>query len=324
VKSSIPPGIGPKLGRNRPVSLGPHFKLHRYIRQAFPTPPPSCDYSNGGTASLRDVYGNDQLGDCVIACAHHVQGVATGNAGAIVTATLDQIIADYSAIGGYVPGDPSTDQGCDEVVALNYYCSKGWATNGTKGLGWLTVDATNRVEVMSAIYLFEHLIICEELPDARVNPFPSGDGFVWGSGTPNPNNGHSYMACGYDAPGVKIDTWAMFGTETWDGLAALATAAAGGGAYVVLTPDLLAKGAAKSPNGVAWADLVADFDAMGGAVPVPPPAPPPPPVPPAGPMTLAEAQAIAAAGFEADPHFIFTRGSAEAIVKTALAAGWRA
>ncbi len=323
MKSVIPPGIGPKMGRNRPVSLGPHFKLHRYLRQALPPPPPSCDYSAAGAASLRDIYGNDQLGDCVIACAHHVQGVATGNAGSVVHATLDQIIADYSAIAGYVPGDPNTDQGSDEVVALNYYCSTGWRTNGTKADGWLTVDATNRIEVQTAIYLFEHLIICEELPNDRVNPFPVGDGFVWGPGVPNPDQGHSYMACGYDGKGGLVDTWAMLGTETYEGLASLAVPSAGGGAYVLLTPDVMAKGAQKSPNGVAWSDLVADFDAMGGAVPVPPPpAPPAPPPDPAAPVTLTEAQRWTVAALQA-AHPLMTRGQAEAIVSAALAANWR-
>ena len=321
MKSSIPPGIGPKFGRNRPVAIGPHFKLHRYLRQALPVPPASCDFSSQAQVSLRDIYGNDQLGNCVIACAHHVQGVATGNAGVIVHATMNQILADYSAIGGYVPGDPSTDQGCDEVTALNYYCSKGWATNGTKGLGWLTVDTTNKIEVQTAIALFEHLIICQELPDSYVGPFPSGDGFTWGTGAPDPNNGHSYMACGYDSSGALIDTWALLGIETYAGLAELATPAAGGGAYVILTPDILAKGAQKSPNGVAWTDLVTDFDSMGGSVPVPP-APAPPPPDPGAPVSQAEAQAWCLAALQA-AHPLLTRTQAETIVQAALAANWR-
>lgn len=308
-----------KLGRNRPLSLGPHFKLTRYLRASLPPPPDSCDYSSAAPQSLRNIYGNDQLGDCVIASAHHVQGTATGNAGSVVVATTDQIIADYSAIGGYVPGQPDTDQGCDEVTALNYYCSKGWSTNGTVGLGWLLVDATNTQEVKQAIYLFEHLIICEELPDSRVSPFPSGDGFVWGVGTPNPNNGHSYMSMGYGTTGASIDTWAMYGTETFASLAALATAAGGGGAYVVLTPDILAKGASKAPNGVAWADLVADFDAMGGSVPVPIPAPPP--APPGTAVTLAQATAWAVGGL-ARGHALMTRATAEQLATSGLAAGW--
>ena len=91
---------------------------------------------------------------------------------------------------------------------------------------------------------------------------------------------------------------------TWAAVAALCSAADGGDLFVMLTPDQLAKGQAKAPNGFAWADLVADFDAMGGKVtPVAPPAPTPPgptppaPTPPApAGVTLVQAQTWAAQG----------------------------
>ena len=80
------------------------------------------------------------LGDCVIAGGYHVEAVWTGNAGQLFTATDAQIVADYGAIGGYVPGDPSTDNGCDEQTAFNYWTKTGFA-NGTTLAGWLAVDA---------------------------------------------------------------------------------------------------------------------------------------------------------------------------------------
>jgi hypothetical protein len=72
-------------------------------------------------AALAQVYANDSLGDCVIADIAHVVGVFTGGAGPEpFIYTRDQIITIYSAIGGYNPADPSTDQRCDEQTALNY------------------------------------------------------------------------------------------------------------------------------------------------------------------------------------------------------------
>ena len=154
-----------KFGRKRPVALGPHFKLGNYLRKSLPSPPPSVDWSPAALPSLRDIYKNADLGCCVIAEGYHAEGVATGNAGNIFVATDTQIVSDYSAIGGYVPGDPSTDGGCDEVTALNFWSSHGFA-NGTKLLGWLTVDATNIVEIQTCIWLFEELDLCAGLPDA--------------------------------------------------------------------------------------------------------------------------------------------------------------
>jgi hypothetical protein len=292
-----------KLGRTRPIAIGPHFKLRNYARLGvLPAPPTVCDYSTPAASCLANVFDNDSLGCCVISGAYHIVGVETGNAGTLFTATDAQIIADYSAIGGYVPGDPSTDGGCDEVTAQNFWMANGFA-DGTKLLGWLAVDATNTLEVQQACYLFENLYFGIELPDAWITPFPSANGFVWDAGPPNPNNGHCIMGLGYSDAGVLIDSWGMIGTITWAALAALCVPAAGGSLSVWITPDQLAKGQTKAPNGFAWDDLIADFGAMGGTLPSPGPAPipvPPGPPTPGTAPTLADAQAWAAAGLAAN------------------------
>lgn len=321
VKQVFAPHLGRhvKLGRVRPRVIHPHLKLRNYLRAALPTPPSSCDFSTPAAQSLRNVYLNDQLGCCVIAGANHIQGTETGNAGAVVVATDQQITAQYSAIGGYVPGNPSTDQGCDMQTALAYYCSTGFA-NGKKLLGYLAVDATNQQEVMAACWLFENLYHAFELPDAWINPFPSSDGFVWDDSSPDPENGHCVMSFGYDARGVKIDTWALYGTVTWKALAHLGSSAAGGELYVMLSPEQLAKGASKAPNGVDWSSLLADWDALGGTVPQPAPAPSPAPAPTA-PPSLAQAAAAVSAAFAAGPA-IYDRGQAISVAAGALSPLW--
>jgi hypothetical protein len=272
-----------KLGRKRPVAKCPRLHLKNYLVKDVPPPPATVDYSGPAMSALSLVYLNDQLGDCVIAGGYHVVGLTTGNAnpGSPWIATDAQITADYSAIGGYVPGDPNTDQGCDEQTALNYWTQTGFA-DGTKLVGWMAVDATNMTECMQAMFLFENLYFGVELPDAWINPFPSSAGFTWDDGTPDPNNGHCYMGVGYNAAGVQIDTWGLIGTMTWKAIAHLCSQGVGE-LYVMLTPDMLAKGQAKAPNGMAWADLLADFQAMGGNPPNPTPQPPPQPQPPPNP-----------------------------------------
>lgn len=326
-----------RFGRKRPVAIGPHFKLRNYLRATIPPAPATANYAAAAISVLQNIYGNDTLGDCVIAGGYHVTGVETGNAGDLFTATQAQIIADYSAIGGYVPGDPSTDNGCDEPTALNYWTQTGFA-NGTKLLGWLAVDATNQAELMQALYLFENLYFGLELPDAWVNPFPSAPGYVWDVGTPDPSNGHCVIGYGYGAQGVTIDSWGLVdaqgngGTLTWAAIAALCVQSAGGAVYVLLSPDQLAKGQAKCPNGVAWTDLIADFDSMGGSVPAPAPAPTPSPTPtptptpspsptPSTGVTLAQAQAWATAGVNAGGA-LQTRHGAAKLASAGLAKNW--
>ncbi|HEV2180560.1 MAG TPA: hypothetical protein VGR59_09575, partial [Gemmatimonadaceae bacterium] len=158
MKSVLAPHLGRPVvfGRRRPRVVGPHFRLRNYLKAAFPTPPASCDFSAPALPVLSDIMQNDQLGDCVIAGGYHVVGVATGGAGDLFHATPAQVLADYGAIGGYVPGNPATDQGCDEVTALNYWTSHGFA-NGTKLAGWMVVDPTNKAEIQAACWLFENL-----------------------------------------------------------------------------------------------------------------------------------------------------------------------
>ena len=281
------------FGRRRPVANCPHLSLRNYLGSKLPAPPGSCSYISAAAAVLSLIYDNDYLGCCVISGGYHEVGVATGNAGKLFTATDDQIIGDYGAIGGYVPGDPNTDNGCDEQTAMNYWTQHGFA-DGTKLLGWLEVDATNKTEVMQAMFLFENLFFGLELPDAWINPFPSNNGFVWDvAGDPDPDNGHCIVGVGYSGPGiartrivgvnaegVQIDTWGMIGTITWAALAAYVVPSAGGMLYTWLSPDQLAKGQQNAPNGVGWRDLCLDFNSLGGNVVVPPAPPPVPPVPP--------------------------------------------
>ena len=263
-----------KFGRRVPVARGQAFSFARYADK-LPAPPATCDYATAATlAALRSIYGNDTLGDCVIAGGYHDVGVWTGNAGNLFVATQAQIIKDYSAIGGYVPGDEDTDNGCDEETALNYWVQHGFQ-NGTKLAGWLRVDATNQTEVMQALWLFENLYFGMCLPDKWIDPMPSKDGFIWDvAGKADPNNGHCVVGVGYNQTGVKIDTWGLFGFVTWSAVSTYASQHDNGELYLLLSPDQIAKASGKSPNGFDWATLVADFNAMGGNItPVNPPPP---------------------------------------------------
>ena len=134
-----------KFGRRTPVAPGHKFRLRNYLRASLPAPPTSCDYSPAALKALAQMYGNDSLGDCVIAGGYHIEGVETGNAGDMFIATQAQIIKDYEAIGGYVPGDPSTDNGCDEDTATNWWEAHGFA-NGTKLLGAISADPASITE----------------------------------------------------------------------------------------------------------------------------------------------------------------------------------
>ena len=255
-----------KLGRKRPIAVGPRLFFKNYRIHRIPLHADACDFRKPALPSLYRLFLNDKIGDCVVAAGYHVVGVVTGNAGNLFIPSYDQIIKDYSAIGGYVPGDTTTDQGCDEVTALNYWCDHGFA-NGTKGLGWLEVDPSNKEEIHAAQYLFENLFIAIELPWEWIEPFPR-PGFKWDAvGPAIPGNGHAIMGLGYNPAGVIVNSWGMMGTLTWAAIKKYCSARNGGSLYTMVTPDQLTKGATKAPNGMRWEIILDDFKMMGGVVP---------------------------------------------------------
>lgn len=260
-----------RMGRVRPVARCPRFSLQNYLLRSLPPPPATCDYSPKASKALSEMYLNNQLGDCVIAGIGHVVGVLTGNAGKAFLYDNDEIVALYSAIGGYVPGNPNTDRGCDEQTALNYWQHNGAPSGSNQIAGWISVNGSDPTEYRTALWLFENLYFGLELPDKWLNPEPSASGFTWDvAGPPDPQNGHCVVGVGYSSKGVKIATWGMLGTLTDAAIAKYATKAGEGELYTVVSQDSLIKATQKAPAGFDWSQLIADFDSMGGNLSAPP------------------------------------------------------
>jgi hypothetical protein len=328
---------------NRHVILGackqrdqhaPMLKLRDYtVRGSLPAAPAVVDYSEKAMPVLTDVEGNENAGDCVQAEDAHYIAVITGNANGLYAYTKEQTLADYSAITGFNPADPNTDQGTDPIANMNYRVQKGYA-DGSKDLGYLRVDTTNKTEVQFALWAFGNLKIWLALPDSYINPFPS-NGAVWGVGTPDFSNGHCIGTCSANSPrivgvncdGVQVVTWGLILTMTWSALAALCTPAQGGGCATRVNKDWLISGISKTPSGFAWDDLIQDFDTMGGSIPIPV-APPTPPVvtPPVAttPPTLAQAQGAVQAAIMQEQFPLLTQQRAidDATAGLAALTGW--
>jgi hypothetical protein len=256
-----------RFGRNRPTRPSPHKAMARYVSAStIQAPPASQDLSAAAIAGLMNIDGNDQLGDCTAAEYAHSINLWTANAGTLFLPTLDEVVAFYSACSGYVPGNPATDQGADELTVIDVAVKTGLA--GHQIVGAVAVDPTNETEVATAIWLFGCLSLCVELPDAWVNPIPSGPGFTWDvAGAPNPAQGHCVQLYGYDSLGVFVDTWGLVSADTptritWAALAQYGATSAGGSLYGMLSPDW----DVKASNGFDADQLVADMAAYGSTL----------------------------------------------------------
>jgi hypothetical protein len=254
-------------GRKRPTRSPNHARVHlaKYMKHAELEPAPDCDYS-AGALGLANVLGNNTLGDCTCAGVGHAIEVINAAAGSPLEVTTAEVIALYSAACGYKPGDASTDQGGDEFSVLDYMCERGLDGAGKhRFFGSAVINGADKEEVRLAQYLFTALYFGEEMPDDYVSPFPSGIGFTWGvGGDPNPSNGHCFIGYGSTSEGIKIDTWGMFGVHTYDAIAKYAVSVSGGELHVPLSRELINAASQKSPTGLAWEDLVADLERLGG------------------------------------------------------------
>ena len=218
---------------------------------------------------------NDRLGCCVVSAIGHLLGVFSANAlEPLIDLTDEQIKILYGMLSGYdenapldTNGNNPTDQGIDEVTALNFWQNFGAPKGSNEIAGWMQVNAANPIEVRTAIWLFENLLYGVDLPDAYIDPAPEESGFIWDvAGPSNPDNGHAFISAAYDESGCKIDTWAMEGTMTDAANSKYAVPAAGGALYTVFTYQSIIKATGKAQNGFAGASLVADFNAMGGNI----------------------------------------------------------
>lgn len=111
-----------KLGRLPMDKTRPRLTLERYLDPRTPLsraglPPVGWhqDVDRSSQVPSIPMYMNDRLGCCTIAALAHMFGAWTVYAGAAAGEALfsdEEIVTVYSRVGGYVPGDSSTDQGC--------------------------------------------------------------------------------------------------------------------------------------------------------------------------------------------------------------------
>jgi hypothetical protein len=261
-----------KLGRNRPSVSERRLRFAHYLTDAPISPPPTVSHwsetqtESGGYACLTNVMGNDTLGNCTCAGAAHIEGILRANAGNVDRLPITgDAIAFYSLSCGYLPGDPSTDQGGDEVTVLNCWKNKGFFPDGSgKIAAWVTLDAANVEQVRRAIWLFENCYFGVELPDGWLGDHePQRNGFTWDVvGDANPANGHCFVGVGYNENGVIIDTWGLIGTVTWAAVAKYATSTSQGELYAVVSEDAINRTKRKAPNSFDFDELIADSGSL--------------------------------------------------------------
>ncbi|MGC1581322.1 MAG: hypothetical protein WA766_07555, partial [Candidatus Acidiferrales bacterium] len=101
-----------KFGKLAPKYNKKTLNLRKYLLGSpLPTAPTKLWREYKVPPSGWGMMENDQLGDCTCAAIGHMVMLMTAHTGTMVTPTDDEVLAVYEAVGNYVPGDPSTDNG---------------------------------------------------------------------------------------------------------------------------------------------------------------------------------------------------------------------
>jgi hypothetical protein len=170
--------------------------------------PVEVDYMSGLPSSLGAML-NDELGDCTCAAAGHAIQLWTFNTASMVTPPDSAIEELYEEAGGYVPGDPSTDNGCVEQEVLTDWLNDPIA--GNELTAFVEVDQTNMTDVEQTIWECGLIYIGFNVPAYLMNRL-TGAGAVWDVARPGDDTtivgGHAVVVAGYNVSGnMPLISW---------------------------------------------------------------------------------------------------------------------
>jgi len=245
--------FGKKPARPDAVKL----KFAKYADRAalLPRIPPEFGYEDKLPADS-GILGNDQWGDCVFAGADHETILWNAIADASVTFDNAAALADYSAVTGFNPADPSTDQGTDMQAAASYRRKTGIvdAAGSRHHIGaYVSLTPGDLEEHKAAAYLFGAVGLGLTISDAQIDQFDAGQ--PW-DGPLGPNAGGHYVPLiGFRGGYFLVVTWGKV-----QRVSAAFFTANNDESCAYLSLEMLKAG--KSPIGLDLAALQADLAAV--------------------------------------------------------------
>jgi hypothetical protein len=251
-----------RLGRNPTRWTTQNLrKAHRIQMTMNALPPPPAVSADFMAAVFRHTKGNwgmflnDQLGDCVPADTGHELMLRTANTGVFLRPTNNDILKLYEAVGKYVPGDPATDQGCEEGAMCQYMVDTGLL--GHKSIDYaaiatVVIDTAAITRIKWGIQLFGCVRLGVNLPQSAEDQFNAGQEWTV-SGDATILGGHGIPAVKYDTEGVWLVTWGKRIKASWQWLMTY-----GEEAWGEIYPDFI-RSNGLSPDGFSLAQLIADL-----------------------------------------------------------------
>jgi len=201
-----------KLGKlpARPGAV--KLSLDSYIDKSvvFPKVPTKVGHQSLLPKDL-GMLGNDQYGDCVWAGAAHESMLWNLEQGKVVNYDVKGVLSDYSAVTGFNPNDPNSDQGTDMQVAASYRRKTGiLASDGSRHQidAYLALTPGDVAELRMAIYLFGAVGIGVKVPTYWMDQFNAGKEWTYRPFAKF-EGGHYIPAMASTSPkgAIQVATW---------------------------------------------------------------------------------------------------------------------
>lgn len=247
-----------KLGKKPARTDAVKFKLSNYVdRSALPKPPARFGHEGMFPSAGWGMFGNDRVGDCVFAGAAHEHMIWCKEGGKEVTFTDDNVISDYSAVTGYNPTDPSSDQGTDMQAAADYRRRVGIVDNQGvrhKVAAYLAINPGSVTDHYIAMYLFSAVGIGIRFPASAWDQVKARK--PWTRVANSPIEGGHYICLLGKRVYLQCVTWGLIQPLTISFFQAYNDES-----VVYLSEEMLVN--RKSPEGFDYDTLLRDLNALG-------------------------------------------------------------
>lgn len=204
-----------KLGKQSAKLSPKTFNFSSLLQNDLIQIPEYCNWANGFTWPM---WCNDTLGCCTqvsVASAIRIWTVTTKKPMFLTDA---DVIANYSAESGYVPGNEATDQGGVELDVLSRWVKTGY--QGPAGINKLfafgSVNFKNINDVKRSIYALGGCYIGLTLPEYAVELNGSNEWFIDDDADNSIAGGHAVFLHGYDDNFLFLNTWGREWKMTYD------------------------------------------------------------------------------------------------------------
>lgn len=261
-----------KLGKKPYIKRPETLKLEDYLTTALPTPPIIYGHQNLIATKGWGMLGNDTVGDCVIADLGHRTMLWTAEGSTMTPFSAANTIKDYSAITGYNPDDPNSDQGTEFITALEYNQKTGMldGAGARHKIGpYVSIDQTNMTLIKQVASIFGIVDTGIQFPDSAMTQFNAGKPWDVVSGA-KIEGGHGIPIVAYDSNYLYCVTWGQLQPMTYAFAKKYIDET-----WLAFSTEFLKAGV--SPDGLDINALNVDYAAVTGQ-PTPAPVPVNPPV----------------------------------------------